>query len=57
MKRINAILGASGLVLALSLPSWAQEVRKRPAITTVRGFGRGHFRLSIVERVLAVVRL
>ena len=24
MKRVNAILGASGLVLALSLPSWAQ---------------------------------
>ena len=25
MKRVSAILGASGLVLALSLPSWAQD--------------------------------
>src|SRR5512133_4139082 len=33
MKRINAILGASGLVLALSLPSWAQEVRQLPTQT------------------------
>jgi antitoxin (DNA-binding transcriptional repressor) of toxin-antitoxin stability system len=33
MKRVNAILGASGLVLALSLPSWAQEVRQLPTQT------------------------
>jgi hypothetical protein len=33
VKRINAILGASGLVLALSLPSWAQEVRQLPTQT------------------------
>jgi hypothetical protein len=33
MKRINAILGASGLVLALSLPSWAQEVKQLPTQT------------------------
>ena len=30
MKGINAILSATGLVLALSLPSWAQEVRTAP---------------------------
>jgi hypothetical protein len=30
MKRVSAILGASGLVLALSLPSWAQEVKQLP---------------------------
>ena len=33
MKGINAILSASGLVLALSLPSWAQEVRQLPTQT------------------------
>jgi hypothetical protein len=33
LKRVNAILGASGLVLALSLPSWAQEVRQLPTQT------------------------
>ena len=33
MKRVNAILSASGLVLALSLPSWAQEVRQLPTHT------------------------
>src|SRR6478672_10419834 len=33
MKLINAVLSASGLVLALSLPSWAQEVRQLPTQT------------------------
>jgi len=33
MKGVNAILSASGLVLALSLPSWAQEVRQLPTQT------------------------
>jgi hypothetical protein len=33
MKRVNAILSASGLVLALSLPSWAQEVKQLPTQT------------------------
>jgi hypothetical protein len=33
MKGINAILSATGLVLALSLPSWAQEVRQLPTQT------------------------
>ena len=33
MKRVNAILSASGLVLALSLPSWAQEVKQLPTHT------------------------
>src|SRR6201981_3973201 len=33
MKGINAILSASGLVLALSLPSWAQEVKQLPTQT------------------------
>ena len=33
MKRVNAILCGSGLVLALSLPSWAQEVRQLPTQT------------------------
>jgi len=33
MKGINAILSASGLVLALSLPSWAQPVRTLPTQT------------------------
>ena len=33
MKRVNAILIASGLVLALSLPSWAQDVRQLPTQT------------------------
>jgi hypothetical protein len=32
MKQVNAILAASGLVLALSLPSWAQ-VRQLPTHT------------------------
>ena len=33
MKGVNAILSASGLVLALSLPSWAQEVKQLPTQT------------------------
>ena len=33
MKRVNVILGAYGLVLALSLPSWAKEVRQLPTQT------------------------
>jgi hypothetical protein len=33
MKPVNAILSASGLVLALSLPSWAQEVKQLPTQT------------------------
>jgi len=33
MKPLNAILSASGLVLALSLPSWAQDVRQLPTQT------------------------
>jgi hypothetical protein len=33
MKRVNAILIASGLVLALSLPSWAQETKQIPTQT------------------------
>ena len=33
MKQVIAILGASGLVLALSLPSWAQEVKQLPTHT------------------------
>jgi hypothetical protein len=33
MKRVNAILSASGLVLALALPSWAQEVKQLPTQT------------------------
>jgi len=33
MKGINAILSASGLVLALYLPSWAQPVRTLPTQT------------------------
>ena len=33
MKGVNAILSASVLVLALSLPSWAQEVRQLPTQT------------------------
>ena len=33
MKRVTAILSASGLVLALSLPSWAQEVKQLPTQT------------------------
>jgi hypothetical protein len=33
MKGINAILSASGLVLALSLSSWAQEVKQLPTQT------------------------
>jgi hypothetical protein len=34
MKGVSAILGAAGLVvLALSLPSWAQEVRQLPTQT------------------------
>ena len=32
-RRVNAILSASGLVLALSLPSWAQEVKQLPTQT------------------------
>jgi hypothetical protein len=38
MKRVNAILSASGLVLALSLPGWAQEVKQLPTHTvTISG--------------------
>ena len=33
MKRVNAILSACGLVIALSLPSWAQEVKQLPTQT------------------------
>jgi hypothetical protein len=33
MKRVNAILSASGLVLALSIPGWAQEVKQLPTQT------------------------
>jgi hypothetical protein len=33
MNRVNAILSATGLVLALSLPSWAQEVKQLPTQT------------------------
>jgi Cu/Ag efflux protein CusF len=33
MKRVNAILSASGLILALSLPSWAQLTRTLPTQT------------------------
>jgi hypothetical protein len=33
MKRVYALLSASGLVLALSLPSWAQEVKQLPTQT------------------------
>ena len=33
MKGVNAILSASGLVFALSLSSWAQEVRQLPTQT------------------------
>jgi hypothetical protein len=38
MMRANAILSVSGLVLALSLPSWAQEVKQLPTQTvTISG--------------------
>ena len=33
MKYVNAILSASGLVLALSLPAWAQAVKQLPTQT------------------------
>jgi hypothetical protein len=33
MKPLTAILSASGLVVALSLPSWAQDVRQLPTQT------------------------
>ncbi len=33
MNRVNAILSATGLVLALSLPSWAQEAKQLPTQT------------------------
>jgi hypothetical protein len=33
MKPLNAILSATGLVLALSLPVWAQEVKQLPTQT------------------------
>ena len=35
MKRITSILSACGVVLALSLPSWAQEVRQLPTQTVI----------------------
>ena len=37
MKRLNAILGASGLILALSLPSSAQEVKQLTHTVTLSG--------------------
>jgi hypothetical protein len=37
MKGVNAILAASGLVLALSLPSWAQEVKQLAHTVTLSG--------------------
>ena len=38
MKRVNTFLGVSGLVLALSLPGWAQEVKQLPTQTvTISG--------------------
>jgi len=37
MKGVNAILSASVLVLALSLPSWAQEVKQLPTQVTLSG--------------------
>jgi hypothetical protein len=33
VKRASAILSATGLVIALSVPSWAQEVRQLPTQT------------------------
>ena len=33
MKRVNAMLSVSGLVLALSLPGWAQDVKQLPTQT------------------------
>ena len=33
MKRVTTILSASGLVLALSLPGWAQDVKQLPTQT------------------------
>jgi antitoxin (DNA-binding transcriptional repressor) of toxin-antitoxin stability system len=33
MNRVSVILGATGLVLALSWPSWAQEVKQLPTQT------------------------
>src|SRR4249920_2464857 len=38
MKQLNALLSASGLILALSLPGWAQEVKQLPTQTvTISG--------------------
>ena len=37
MKGLNAILAASGLILALSLPSWAQEVKQLTHTVTLSG--------------------
>ena len=37
MKGVNAILSAAGLVLALSLPSWAQEVKQLTHTVTLSG--------------------
>ena len=37
MKRLNAILGACGLILALSLPSSAQEVKQLTHTVTLSG--------------------
>ncbi len=37
MKGVNAILAASGLVLALSLPGWAQEVKQLTHSVTISG--------------------
>ncbi len=37
MNGVNAILSAAGLVLALSLPSWAQEVKQLTHTVTLSG--------------------
>ena len=38
MKKASTILGVSGLILALSLPGWAQEVKQLPTQTvTISG--------------------
>ena len=37
MKRVTTILSASGLVLALALPSWAQVKALPPETTTISG--------------------
>jgi hypothetical protein len=37
MKGVKAILGVAGLVLAFSLPSWAQEVKQLTHTVTLAG--------------------